>query len=352
VQPLERGEYPTHVRASDLIYRMLSAKMHGAEGIFVSDPISTAHGLMNDDGTPGELLLPWRTTALALAGAEYIGSLRLENGSRNHVFVRDGQAVMVIWNDRHIEEKFYLGEDVRQTDIWGRSTTPTRAQNQQVVKVGPVPSFITGVSEPIARWNMAIQFEKTQLPSVFGVPQQNTYKLKNFFPQGVGGRVKLITPDTWKTYPRVFDFKLAAGEEVQQPLTITLPFDVSSGRQNVRLDFEINADRYYEFSVYRHLDVGLGDITLDVRTRLADDGDLIVEQFVDNQSSEQVSFKCMLFAVDRPRLVSQVVRLGKDRDAKIYRFPNGRELIGKTLMLRAEEIGGSRTLNHRFVATE
>ena len=68
VQPLERGEYPTHVRASDLIYRMLSAKMHGAEGIFVSDPISTSHGLMNDDGTPGELLLPWRTTALALAG--------------------------------------------------------------------------------------------------------------------------------------------------------------------------------------------------------------------------------------------------------------------------------------------
>jgi hypothetical protein len=104
--------------------------------------------------------------------------------------------------------------------------------------------------------------------------------------------------------------------------------------------------------VYRYLDVGLGDVTLDVVTRLNEQGELEVEQHMINHRDEYVSFKCLLFAVDRPRLVSQVVRLGKDRDTKIYRFPNGKALLGKTLMIRAEEIGGDRTLNHRFVAQE
>lgn len=246
---------------------------------------------------------------------------------------------MVIWNDREVIENLYLGEDVRQCDIWTQHRAAAQ-QNQQAIHVGPVPSFVTGVSEPIARWNMAIKFEKTQLPSVFGVPQQNTYTLKNFFAgcrwSGTANyaRHQTCCACSISNWP--------LGEEVQQPLTITLPFDASSGRQNIRIDFEINADRHYEFSVYRHLNVGLGDVTLDCSHHLSDDGDLIVEQFVDNQSADEVSFKCLLFAVDRPRLVSQVVRLGKDRDAKVYRFPNGRQLIGKTLMLRAEEIGGSQ----------
>jgi hypothetical protein len=51
-------------------------------------------------------------------------------------------------------------------------------------------------------------------------------------------------------------------------------------------------------------------------------------------------------------MVSQVVKLGQDRDQKSYRLPDGRELIGKTLWLRAEEVGGQRILNFRFVATE
>ena len=55
---------------------------------------------------------------------------------------------------------------------------------------------------------------------------------------------------------------------------------------------------------------------------------------------------------DRRRLVSQVTRLGPQRDTKRYRFPDGRELIGKTIWLRAEEIGGDRTFNYRFIAKE
>ena len=62
--PLPRGEYPLPARAEDLVRRMVAAKIHGAAAAFCPDPFDPKCGLMNPDGTPGELFMPWRTTAL------------------------------------------------------------------------------------------------------------------------------------------------------------------------------------------------------------------------------------------------------------------------------------------------
>ncbi len=350
VQPLDRDAYSTETRAGDLIHRMLAAKVAGAEGIFVPRPFDPQSGLMNTDGTPGEMLLPWRTTALALTGAEYLGSMQLPSGSRNHIFVRDDEVVMIVWADRPVEEVLYLGDDVRQVDVWGRMTRPRDDDGQQVIEVGPLPSFVTGLCQSVVRWNMSVRFERERLPSVCGVPHANALTIKNFFPQGIGGQARLVGPDVWKISPRTIDFKLSIGEEAQQPFTVALPLDAASGRQPIRIDFEISADRHYQFSVYRHLDVGMDDITIDATSQLNDKGELEVVQQVTNRTPEAVSFKCMLFAPNRRRMMSQVIELRQDRDTKVYRLPKGEALIGETLWLRAEEIGGQRTLNFRFVA--
>ena len=88
---------------------------------------------------------------------------------------------------------------------------------------------------------------------------------------------------------------------------------------------------------------------LEASTRLNERGELEVEQRITNRSPGEVSFKCLLYAPERRRMVSQVVRLGQQTDTKIYRLPKGEDLLGKTLLLRAEELGGSRTLNQRFL---
>ena len=108
----------------DLVDQMMSAKIQEADGIFIPNPFSTEHGLMNDDGTPGELLLPWRTTALVLGGSKYLGNIRMPEGSHNHIYTRNGEAVMVVWNEHPVQEVIYLGEDVHQVDIWGRMAKP------------------------------------------------------------------------------------------------------------------------------------------------------------------------------------------------------------------------------------
>ena len=350
VQPLARNEYSTETRAGDLIHRLLAAKVAGADGIFVPRPFDPDSGLMNDDGTPGEMLLPWRTTALALSGADYLGSLQLPRGSHNHLFVRDGEVVMIVWSDRSVEEILYLGDDVRQVDVWGRKVKPSEADGRQVIQVGPLPSFVTGLSQNVVRWNMSVRFERDRLPSVCGVPHANALTIKNFFPQGIGGQARLVGPDDWKIAPRTLDFKLSNGEETQQPFTVALPLDAASGRQPIRIDFDISAERHYQFSVYRHLDIGMDDISLEASSLLNDKGELEVVQQLTNRSSEAVSFKCLLFVPNRRRMMSQVIELRQDRDTKIYRLPKGAGLIGETLWLRAEEIGGQRTLNFRFVA--
>ena len=96
----------------------------------------------------------------------------------------------------------------------------------------------------------------------------------------------------------------------------------------------------------------LDDVTLEVTSRLNEQGELVVEQKLINKTDDPVSFRCSLFIPDRQRMITQVVDQGRGADVQTYRLPRGSELIGKTVWLRADELTGRRTLNDRFQATQ
>jgi hypothetical protein len=362
-------------RSSELVRRMVSAKVRGADAIIVSDPFNDDNGLMRASGMPAELLLPWRTTAVMLGGAEYIGQMRLPAGSENQIFRQpDGQVVMVVWNSTPVDETLYLGENIKQFDISGRSTNLANEGNEQTIHVGPTPSFVLGLHEGITRWRMAVEFEKRQVPSIFAKPHPNSLSFRNFFPQGVGGSMKIVvlqsrrgeqnmaderTPaeaaafvlDRWSIEPPQSAFQLAAGAEMKFPFEIELR-NALFGKQPVRIDFKVEADQEYQFSVYSELEVGTQDLTLDVTSHLDKDGTLIVEQLMTNSAEQFADFKCFLRAKGHRRQRMQVYRLGKELDRKVYRFGNGRELVGKEMLLEIEELNGPRELRYRFVADD
>ncbi len=61
--PAEPGPDPAAARAvrfREFVMRLISAKEHGADAIFVPNPFDDVNGLMRANGMPGELLLPWR----------------------------------------------------------------------------------------------------------------------------------------------------------------------------------------------------------------------------------------------------------------------------------------------------
>ncbi len=75
-------------RATEFVRRLIAAKVSGADAIIVAKPFDDETGLMRADGMPAELLLPWRTTAAMLGGAQFIGQMQLPGGSENRIFLR------------------------------------------------------------------------------------------------------------------------------------------------------------------------------------------------------------------------------------------------------------------------
>lgn len=352
--PLARGEYSDQTRIDDLVLRMIAARMHGASAIFVPQPFDESRGLMNPDGSPGELFVPWRTAAMLLGGRQYAGRIQLAGDSECHAFVRDRQAVLVVWNDRPAVERLILGAEPQRIDVWGRGSQPKlvedEGQQRHELQVGPSPVFVTGQSAGVARWQAALDFENPRLASIFNQQQMIVMRSANHFGQAISGEVTLHAPPSWDIDARPSRFKLAEGDELRLSLPVTLKADANSGPQAVRLDFEIAADRLYKFSVYRTLQLGLEDVQIELTTRLREDGVLIVEQQLTNTSVQPVSFQCLLFPPGRRREMRQVIHAARGTSGLTFALPNGEELIGKKLWLRAEEIGGPRVLNYTVVA--
>ena len=364
LEPLARDQHDLPTRAMDLIRQMILAKADGAEGLFIPTPFDGDRGLMNEDGSVGELFLPWRTTALALGGAQYLGSVQLPEGSRNHVFARGSEAVMIVWNDEPGQEVIYLGDEVRQVDPWGRTTTPRQQEHRQVIEVGTLPTFVTGMSEKIVRWRQSFSLASDRVPSVIGGPHQNSLRLTNPFDGEVVGQLELDAPATWDLNPRRIQFQLGQNEKLEQAFRIMLPYNATSGRHPIRVDFELDPptvpgtvpggarEPKRRFSVYRHLDVGPNDVYIEIVTRLNQQGELEVEQHLVNDTQGPVSLRCHLFPPGRRRQNTLIIGLEHGRQLNTYRLSDGRELIGRPLWLRAEQIDGPRVLSYRFVAEE
>lgn len=354
-------------RVRELVQQMVTAKMHGADGIFVANPFAGPHGLMNEDGTPGEMLLPWRTTATLLAGSTYLGRIQLPNDSHNEIFLgRDGNLVMIVWNDEPTTEKLYLGDDIQMVDAWGKQKSfGTDAQGRVELSVGRRPSFVMGLNRAIAEWRMSIAFDQVRIPSVFGRSHPNLVRGTNSFRQGITGKYSIHVPaasaepsgsgnptqrnEDWNILPHRGELAIGASQPFELPIRIELS-EATYGPQPVRIDFVIDGDRRYTFSAWRQLYVGLGDIQIRILSKLDPQGALVVEQRMVNTGPELADFKCLLYAPPRRRKRTQVVMLGADGNTKVYKYPNGEELLGQVLKLRAEQIDGSRVLVYKFVA--
>jgi len=365
LEPPARAERDLPTRAMELIRQMILAKADGVEGLFIPDPFDADRGLMNEDGSVGELFLPWRITALVLGGTQYLGSIQLPENSSNHVFARGSEAVMIVWNDSPRREVVYLGDEVRQIDPWGRTTTPEQQEHRQVIEVGSLPTFVTGLSDKIVRWRQSFALASDRVPSVVGGPHQNSLRLTNPFDGEVAGSLELVAPPSWNLDPRRVEFQLGQNEKLEQAFRITLPYNATSGRHPIRVDFELDPptatvrnaaggapEPKRRFSVYRHLDVGPNDVYIEITTRLNQQGELEVEQPLVNDTQGPVSLRCHLFPPGRRRQNTLIIGLEHGRQLNTYRLPNGRELIGQPLWLRAEQIDGPRVLSYRFVAEE
>ncbi len=365
LEALPQAENLPDARVAHLAGRMIAAKIHGAEGIYFADPFEPQRGLIHPDRTPTDLFLPWRTTALMLGGANYIGEIDLPRGDSIHCFTRDGKNLAVVPASSPTTETIYLGPDVRQHDLWGRhqpcpavtcgagvspasvAAVETPAPQLQIAIDG-LPTFLTGLDPTISNWHLAVHLSPDRVPSIPNTASPVSLEFKNTFAKSIAGRVKITGPQRWQVKSQSIEFRLAPGATWKRGLEIVLPNDVVAGRQMVRFDFEIDADQTYCFAVHRPLEVSLGDMLVEAKTHLNDHGDLEVHQTILNRGKKPASFRCDLLTPDRRRQSVEVRAVPSTLKETVYLLPDGEELFGKTLWLRAEEINGPRVLNFRL----
>lgn len=352
IKPLPKTGFTPEERGTDLVKTMVEAKIGGADKIFADDVLNEETGLLSHGGAPSLLFLPWRTTAMALQGADFIGSFLLPEGSRNYAFSRKNEVAVIIWNNESVDEDLFLGEESVVTDVLGRRIHVPLSENGQRAKlhVGPSPLLVRHFPEPIARWMAAVSFEKGRLPSKTGKQREVIHGV-NTFHQGVNGQLRIIVPKEWKVEPTETRFALAAGEKFDIPITLELPSNTSLGSQRLVLDFAMSP---YAFRVYRDYEVGLGDVVLSVVDSKLENGDLQIKQLIDNytQPEEKLNFECSLYVPLRKRMQRVVTKLSHGRDTQIYVIPDAESLRGQELQLRAEQIGGQRVLNLKFKVGE
>ena len=328
VQPLPGDQYTLESRVIDLVQRMVAAKVHGADAVFVANPFGGREGLLAADGTPGELLLPWRTTALRLGGAKYLGRIDLPQGSPNEIFAGDGPPVMVVWSDAPAREIVELGPGVRQLDLWGRWTTPSRQRNGQVIEVDRLPKFLVGLDPALIGWQQSLRLVRQQLPNLLGSRQPNELCVENPLDRGTSGRIVIAAPTGWKIEPAEVRFRLARGESLRQPLEITLPGDATCGKYRFQAEIEPYGDPPLRLLVYRPIAVGIGDVTLEIALRKDAQGGLVVEQRFHNHLESPAHFRCLLYAPGRRREKTEVHLIGPGSDLQSYHLPQAARALG------------------------
>ncbi|HCS52792.1 MAG TPA: hypothetical protein DIW81_14570 [Planctomycetaceae bacterium] len=339
-----------HQRANNLVRRMIDAKRSGADLIFAYDVFDPEYGLLNLDGSPSDLFLPWRTVTLALNGSQYAGSIQLPNRSTNHVFLRDDEATIVMWNDDPVTEEIYLGDQVFTHSVWGEKTfvTSSPINGRQKIEVTSVPTILTGCSAELARWRMGVKFQKGRIASS-AAEHEDSLLVTNAFPWSIQGSVQIIPNYGWEISPRKQNLSSGSGEQTELPFSVKLPSQTAIGEQLMAIEFDLGGSELnFPFRVYRDYLVGMGDVHMEVRMYKSDNGQVIVEQIITNETNppEVIEFRCNLLIRGRRRHTSNMPSLVSGQTRKVvYMIPEFEKLEAKDLWLRADQKNGARTLN-------
>ncbi|GAA5507217.1 NEW3 domain-containing protein [Novipirellula caenicola] len=353
VEPIEQSRYDRNARILDLAKRMAVVRKHRVQAAFVSEPRDPERGLLNADGRPEEMLLPWRTTSLMIGDLRQMGSLRLRSKAENIVFAGANRAVVMLWSPLPCEELIYLGDQVQVVDIWGRrqplELVEVEGQVAHRVEIGPRPIFIAGADPTLLAFRMSVEVEQEQVDSLLGQTQPVDVTFTNPTREGLGGSLSVLAPEHWSFNEPSIPWELQAGKSATLQFNLVLGNSAKVGKYEIPLRFEHQSIPSKKFTVYRDLTVGPIGLRIETETRLLADNQLRVEIEMTNDSNVTQAYDCMLFPQGGRQYQRRfiTVKPGETVRREFY-WDDAESLLGKTMLLRAGEQDGKRILNYEI----
>ncbi|MDG2220736.1 MAG: hypothetical protein P8L85_05115 [Rubripirellula sp.] len=356
LDPIEKDAYSQASRINDLVMRMATVRSHQVQASFVSNPYDQQHGLLRPDGRPSELLLPWRTTSQLIGNLQRVGSLQLRSGANNIIFAGAEREVLMVWSAQPVQELIFLGENVSQVDVWGKTTKlpPETVGNQtaQRLEIGPTPKFIIGADPELLAFRMSVVVSPKQLDSLLGRRQQMTVEFTNPTADSLIGTLRVLKPSTWQLDDPTREWEVLARKPSRSEFNVVLSNSAKVGKYEIPVQFKLETIPPKVLTTYRQIQVGPTGLEINVTTKMLPSEQLRVEVELTNRSDHRQAYDCMMFATpDRQyqRLFITVLPGETANRSVIWR--NGETLLGKRMLLRADEQDGPRILNYPFTAT-
>ncbi len=352
---LDSQRYSPTDRVIHLMESMAAVAESNVEHAWIAQPFSVEQDFMRPNGQPGFLFLPFRQISSALAEKQYAGQLLLPNKSRNHVFMGQNEAVLLLWNPTPAIERFCFGDKLTAVDLFGREVAvdevPGGFGREQLVPVGPWPVVLKGMDPNVIQWTLGLQFENPVVETTLSGRQTMDIKFENATSSPIRGTLTMKAPDVIQESSNRYNFQVGANSEKVFPVEIDLRQDATSQKKLVRLDIDASGQKEYQFSVYRELQVGSGDLELSIEQYVDDDDNLVVTIELTNNTGKVGNFECMISMQDRARERTQILNV-MERATQVVRFPNASALKDKSIWFRCQEIGSGRIVNERILVVE
>ncbi|MCY2974609.1 MAG: hypothetical protein NTW52_08085 [Planctomycetota bacterium] len=353
MDPIDSRKYSTEDRIRDLLQRMIALHSSPLETGWISNPCDEAIGILDARGRPEELLLPFRTIAQSLDGAEDFYSFPMEQPVVANTLYRAGQLDnMVLWAYQPQWIDAQWGDRWTATDIWGRPVDVRRdaasAINAKQLYVGRWPIFVKDVDRNMIKWQTDVQIKNPIIENRVGQSDPILLSVRNPADKSVDGKLKIVSSSLFQSGVAEKDFSVEATVTKTIEVPILLRRDVSQSNEPIEIIFEQKGTPPVQFSVRKSLSLGLKNFQLETKSRFDDRGRLVIEMIMTNSSGQASSFDCTVHVPDRPRQRVQVINL-QERATKSIILSDGAQYRGKSLLIRCEEIGTGRVLNQRVI---
>lgn len=342
------SDYPRVQRLSDLARRLAEAHFQKVGAVFLAAPWSVQNDLMGAQVDPSEDFIVLRTVADLLGGTVPVSRSTIDGQAQCLIFDRNGRAIMLVW-DAYAppggrEHVLWLGENAEQVDLWGVGRPLPSLGKRQVVRIGPVPTFV--INAPTWLMEFCRQFVLSPPIVEFSFDAyEREVVFRNTYHEPISGLLRLIAPPDWDVRPSRVSFSLQPNEESRTPVQIRFPINAEAAVTPLVGEFEIDADQRYRIVTPAWFELGLENIDVNVNVyRLGTRA--VIQQSLTNRTDKPISFEGYVVAPARRRISRRFVNLMPGQSArKEFTIEDAGDLVGRQIRVGLSELQGTRIWN-------
>lgn len=325
--------------------RMILARHAGARTVFTAQTWrvrETPGGMVTE---PDERFVLLRTMADLIGDASPGPALALPSGIRSVSFRDAAHSVVVFWNEsggaEPVRVPVQLGSARRQISLWGVESPLERdPSGRSIVTVTSMPVIVDGVENWLLDFMTSLSVKPAAIQSGDETIQL-TFDWEYRGSRGIAGHVEFVVPDSWHILPSGRDFRLVPNRIERMEATVRLPPTEAAGLKTLSAVVRLS-EPSYQIEIPLSLEVGLDGLRV-WEAAYVDGNQLILRHSLTNNSDQTVDFRSAASVPGRERQYRPFTGLKPgDTQTALYRFENGRDLIGRRVSLVLREMNDGR----------